>query len=106
VQPQQRSLEHPHLTQVRWAARFGQVPDIERLEGIHGLHEMGQAQYRHAWAWVHFMLHGPSEARAELVSYLSDIHAHAPPGKLSQRLRQRVPGLERQFADHFKTWQR
>ena len=48
--------------------------------------DMGQAQYRDAWAWTHFMLHGSAEARDELIRFLADLQAHSPPGLLSQRL--------------------
>jgi hypothetical protein len=65
---------------------------------------MGRTQYRHAWAWTHFLLHGPPEAREELVRYLADIQALTPPGQLSRRLRHRIPDLERAFADHFRGW--
>jgi hypothetical protein len=65
---------------------------------------MDEANYRGAWAWVHFMLHGPPEAREELVAFLADIHARTPPGLLSRRLERRLPGLDRRVADHFKSW--
>lgn len=104
VVQQERAYGHSHLSSVRWAARFGQSPKIESLEQLRDLSEMGQTQYRHAWAWVHFMLHGPEEAKEELVRYLADIQAHTPPGHLSRRLRARLPRLEVQFREHFRNW--
>ena len=65
---------------------------------------MDVADYRRAWAWVHFMLHGPPEAREELINFLKDIAAHSPPGQLSERLSRRIPDLERSFVTHFSTW--
>ena len=67
---------------------------------------MQQADYRSAWAWVHFMLLGPNQAREELVGYLADIRAKTPPGLLSQRLSRRLPSLQRSFSAHFKSWKR
>jgi hypothetical protein len=67
---------------------------------------MGRREYRDAWAWTHFMLHGPEEARDELLRYLADVQASAPPGLLSQRLRRRLPDLEDSFAKHFQHWAR
>lgn len=104
VRPERRAREHPHLGKLRWSARFGKVPEIQALEGIETLGEMGQAEYRAAWAWVHFMLHGPPEARDVLISYLADIQAHSPPGLLSDRLRRRLPDLQRQITSHFQTF--
>jgi hypothetical protein len=51
------------------------------------------------------MLHGPEPARKELIRYLADIRDFIPPGQLSHRLRQRLPNLEQQFAEHFKAWE-
>jgi hypothetical protein len=50
------------------------------------------------------MLHGPREAHEELARYLADIQALTPPGQLSQRIRHRLPNVERQFVEHFKDW--
>ena len=41
---------------------------------------MDRSDYRAAWAWVHFMLHGPVEARDELVRFLADIRLGTPLG--------------------------
>jgi hypothetical protein len=96
----------PHLKFTRWSARLGTLPRIEDLEQIEKVDDMDDAAYRHSWAWVHFMLHGPAEARDELRRYLAEIEAGSPPGKLSERLRRRVPDLEQRFRSHFRGWQR
>lgn len=98
----QRASGHANLSGARWSSRFGVVPSLERLESKGQLTEMGAADYRAAWAWVHFMLHGPSQVRAELTSYLRDIQNGTPPGLLSSRLGR----LDRQFAAHFVGWKR
>jgi hypothetical protein len=67
---------------------------------------MTGTDYRHAWAWCHFMLHGPPEGRAELVEFLADIRAGTPPGKLSERLELRLPGADKRLVQHFKSWKR
>ena len=100
----QRATASPHLTRIRWSARFAQVPNLEKLESIADLADMGVDQYRGAWAWVHFMLHGPAEAHDELLSYLAAIEARTPPGVLSQRLQRRMPDLKERFLDHFRNW--
>ena len=77
------------------------MSDLERLAQ---LDEMGAAEYRHAWAWVHCMLHNSAESRAELVAFLADIAAHTPPGQLSERLRRRLGGNEALVEQHFRSW--
>jgi len=106
VPAQQRAFDNPHLTGLKWNLWFSGVPRLEDLESVGTLEDMRQAEYRSAWAWVHFMLHGSRLAHAELVGYLNDIQAHTPPGLLSQRLRRHVPGVEQRFAAHFKSWRR
>jgi hypothetical protein len=106
VAPQLRAYDNEHLGKLRWYARFGKLPKIERLEQIASINGMGQTEYREAWAWVHFMIHGPQAAREELRGYLADIQAHSPPGILSKRLRRRIPDLDRQLSIHLKTWKK
>jgi hypothetical protein len=103
-----RAYEHPHFKAVKFFAhtRIGKVPDLDHLEQLRDLSQMGASEYRQAWAWVHFMLHGSSVAHDELLRFLSDIRAQTPPGPLSQRLRRRIPDLEQSFAEHFRQWKR
>ena len=86
--------------------RFGIIPDVAVLESFGDLSEMGGAEYRYAWAWVHFMLHGPLPVHRALVHYLADIRRGNPPGKLSERLHQAAPQLKRQLITHFSQWRR
>jgi hypothetical protein len=104
VPPSERAYGHPHLTAVRWGARWGRVPDLARLEMTHELVRLNSDDYRAAWAWVHFMLHGPGVARATLRRYLLDIRAHAPAGRLQDRLARELPSLRRSFLRHFQQW--
>jgi hypothetical protein len=99
-----RAFAHPHLAKVKWSVRLGQKPTLDRLEQLRGLEQMGPGEYRHAWAWVHFMLHGSTDAHDELVRFLADIRAHVPPGQLSERLSRRIPNLDKKFTEHFKQW--
>ncbi|MEK6249201.1 MAG: hypothetical protein N2C12_13550, partial [Planctomycetales bacterium] len=87
-----------------WHFRFGQVPAMERLESKQELADMGRSEYRSSWAWVHFMTHGPAEARAVLVKYLEDIYNGTPPGQLSVKLRQQLTDPKRAMVQHFKTF--
>ena len=106
VPPEKRAFDNPYLGGVQWNLRFGIVPQLENLEKKGDLSEMGRTEYRDSWAWVHFMLLGPRQARDELGRYLADIRASTPPGLLNRRLQQRLPATRRYFAAHFKSWRR
>lgn len=106
VPPAERAYDNPHLGALRWDLRFGNSPSMTALEAKGDLAEMSATDYRHSWAWVHFMIHGPKEARDELVGFLGDIRMSIPPGKLSERLARRLPHPEKLLAQHFKTWRR
>lgn len=101
-----RAFDHPHMNELRWNLRFGMVRGIQSLEACEEIEEMGKEEYRFAWAWVHFMLHGPLPAHRALVHYLRDIQRGAVPGKLSERLTSALPDLETQMVRHFKNWKR
>jgi hypothetical protein len=105
VEAGQRAAGHPHQKYVKWNAYLGQTPALEDLEQVREVNQMTRTRYRHAWAWVHFLLHGPPEAREELQRFLADLQALTPPGLLSRRLRHRLPDLDTRFADHCRNWQ-
>jgi hypothetical protein len=101
---EKRAAGHSHLPRVRWLARLRGITPLEQLEQIESLERMRQADYRDAWAWVHFMLHGPPAAREVLRDYLAEIQSHQPPEPLSKRPRQRIPQLDQRVTDHFIQW--
>lgn len=105
VASEERADGNPHGKYVKLNAYLWQTPRLEDLEQLRDLSQMTRTRYRHAWAWVHFLLHGPPEAREELQRFLADIQALTPPGLLSRRLRQRLPDLDARFAEHCRTWE-
>lgn len=96
-----RQKLNPHLPVIRTMIREGQMPRLPELETIEQVSEMGKHEYRDAWAWAHFMLEGPDEARSVLRQYLADLADDSEPGRLSDRLRQKLPNLNRRLAEHF-----
>ncbi|OHB79159.1 MAG: hypothetical protein A2W31_18440 [Planctomycetes bacterium RBG_16_64_10] len=106
VPAQQRVYDHPHLARLKWNMRLGIIPPLASLENKQKLEEMGALEYRFSWAWVHFMLHGSRGGLAALRSFLADIQAGTPPGRLSQRLVATDPQIEHRMIDHFKRWRR
>ena len=97
-----RVFGHSHLQALRRNGLRQNAPSLARLERLAKLEQMGPSEYREAWAWVHFMLHGSPIARSELRQFLHDIQA--PPGKLSSRLASQVPNLDAEFVAHFRHW--
>jgi len=97
-----RAAGNPHLETVRAQVAGGQLPPLADLEALTDLGDMGVSEYRDAWAWVHFLLHGPREVREEFIRYLGELETGGDPGPLSERLRRRLPDLDRQVAEHFR----
>jgi len=102
VPHEQRAGHNPHLAAVRALVRSGELPRLEALEQLDEIDDMGRDEYRDAWAWVHFAVHGPREANEELTRYLADLAAGVEPGPLSERLRRRLPDLNRRVVEHFR----
>jgi len=98
----QRAGHHPHLAAVRALVRSGELPRLEALEQLDEISQMGRDEYRDAWAWMHFAIHGPPAANEELKGYLADLAAGAEPGPFSERLRRRLPDLNRRVVEHFR----
>lgn len=102
----QRAFGHPYLKTVRLWANLGYVPSLSKLEAVPHMDAMDGNKYRWAWAWVHFMLHGPPSARAELVEYLRTLSQYGVPEPLSERFAKRLGDSRRMYLDHFKHWTR
>jgi hypothetical protein len=98
----QRLASHPFLPGVRRNAQQALVPALETLERKRDLTEMGDAEYRDAWAWVHFLIHGPAPAREEFLAYLAELRRSSPEQPLSARLQQRLDAPGRAFVEHFR----
>jgi len=106
VPAQRRVYDNPHMSATRWAAWFYRLRSLRQLEELDDVRHMGKAEYRAAWAWVHFMLHGPPEAHQVLVHFLRDIRDQVPPGNLSERMRQAMPDFEKKCLEHFRRFGR
>jgi len=102
----ERLHDNPHMRSTKLAVRFKGRPRLEDVEGRRNMSEMGGKEYRESWAWVHFMLHGPPEARRTLLEYLANVQEGNPTSPLGSELRRRIPNLEYQYVEHFKRWDR
>lgn len=101
VSPKRAANDHPHYRLTRWAARFGRIPDLQRLESLNSLSQMGKKEYQAAWAWTHFFIHSSPRSNEIIKSYLATIQSHTPPGQLSSQL-QLVPNWRQRFLEHFR----
>ncbi len=103
--PVERASGHPSQKRVTLSAKFGLTwhPNLAKLEAKNELTEVSLGNYREAWAWVHFLLHGPPQVTHLLQRYLLTIQAEQPPGPFSAHLRQVVPDPERALTSHLKS---
>ena len=99
-----RSSGNSHLSSLKRSILFGWRPGIAKLEAAEDLADMGANEYREAWAWAHFMLHGPPEVRQVLSDYLFDIQSGEDAGLLSTRLVETVPQAEIRLVEHIRHW--
>ncbi len=99
----ERMYDHPHLANLRWNPWSGAAP-LAELERHVELEDMSRREYRDAWAWVHFCLHGPAEVRQEFSQYIDDLANGQATLPLSQRMGRRIAKLDEQLSRHLKTW--
>jgi hypothetical protein len=97
----QSSLEHPFASRVRWSLRLGWRPKLTSLEAIARSSDMDVGAYRHAWAWVDFLLNESDESRAVLAGYLKNIADGQPPEPLSDVLTTKLPDAEKRLVQYF-----
>lgn len=83
-----------HAQALSASLQKGWRPDLERLEHLEKVEHMHRPDYREAWAWVHFMLHGSPDTRQVLLEYIQDLRTDSHPGSLRARLVAQVPDCE------------
>lgn len=95
-----QGLNYRHLEQFQAQGDQPWNPDLKRLDSLCDLAHMTLLDYQESWAWVHFMLQGPPEARTILLQYLQDLKHGTAKSSLESRLRQQLPNLEEIFRQH------
>jgi len=75
VPMQDRAVQHPYMSQVRWNAKRGSVPALDRLVKLETIDDMGMKEYRDSWAWTHFLIHRSPETHRLLAAYLQMLAA-------------------------------
>jgi hypothetical protein len=89
-----------HLQTLSQSVQNGWRPDLDRLEALEKVEQMQRADYREAWAWVHFMLHGSPDTREVLLSYLHELRTNPHPGSLHPRLSSEVRNLDNRLVGY------
>lgn len=102
--PADRPRGPSHLDSVLRDAGRGRLRSLKALEKKHDLAEMTEIDYRYAWAWTHFLLHGPPAASQELWSLLSALRRFEPPALISERLAEALGEPEQALLAHFRGW--
>jgi len=103
VPVRQRVDGNPHRAELKRAIGWsGWQPNLATLEAKRSLASMSADDYRDSWGWVHFMLHGPPEARAALEEFLETIPSGREPTPLSISLQRRLPDLDRRVIQHLR----
>jgi hypothetical protein len=82
------------------AIQNGWRPDLDRLERLEKTEQMQRADYREAWAWVHFLNHSSPETRQILLDYLHELQSNSNPELLSKRLARDIPSFEDRFLSY------
>ena len=97
----QRERGNPYARSTRRELTWKRPTPLAQLERMTKLQQMGSSEYREAWSWVHFMLHGPEPARVALHDYFESVQRHEPPMPLSQSLGTKLRSPEHALATHF-----
>lgn len=100
----ERALGNPHADALKWNMRLGFVRSLKSLEAKQQLEDLSARDYQFAWAWTHFLLHGPKPATEQLWAYLGSIRRSEPPGLMSARIEQALPDSDRELVRHFRRW--
>src|SRR5947208_2017579 len=95
--PETKGINRQHVLLLQ---RDGLKPDLPRLEQFTQVEQMNPAEYREAWAWVHYILRGNPDARKALLGYVQQLRKSATPGPLLPQIKPPTPDLNEALLDH------
>jgi Lipopolysaccharide kinase (Kdo/WaaP) family len=87
-------INREYATKLSVLLAQGWQPNLKRLENFDDNAQMRRSDYQEAWAWVHFMMHGPPEAKRVLLAYLNDLRTNSDPKPISRRLAKDCPDFQ------------
>ena len=82
--PTGRNAEH--LNRLPDDEKAGWKPDLVRLETLKSVREMTPRDYRESWAWVHYLLNGPTPGKKALLAYIARPRTEPDAPSFSERL--------------------
>lgn len=103
IGPKAGTINPEYAERLSKAIQNGWEPDLSRLESLERVDQMQRADYREAWAWVHFMLHHTPDTRQVLLSYVEELKANRKPEHLSLRLKKDLPRYKDRFLSYVST---
>jgi hypothetical protein len=99
--PERNGINPAHVQMLRKDLVNGKYKlSLSRLEGLKEVNEMGPAEYREAWAWVHLMLRTRPEAKTVLLSYLQQLRGKRHPGLLGPKLAHTYEAMDETLVAH------
>jgi hypothetical protein len=96
-------LNPEHTSRISLAMKHGWTPDLARLEKLEDINEMQRSDYQEAWAWVHYLLHGPDDGQTVLLTYVKSLRtaSHAP--SLASSVRKELVDPEVRLVAHLQS---
>jgi len=70
------------------------------LEMLDEVGKMNRAEYREAWAWVHYLLHSTPENKKVILSFIQLLRENPNPGSLREKLVENVQMPESELKAH------
>jgi hypothetical protein len=93
-------LHREHTQNLAIAVKNGWRPDLARLEKIEDVPKMSLADYREAWAWVHFLLNDAPGGRELLVNYCKTLRKSDRPPRISPEVARMFPDSDVRLASY------
>lgn len=96
-------INQEHARGLAEMSMHGWRPNLDRLEQLEDVAEMQSADYREAWAWVHFLLHESDDGRQLLLDYLAKLETTRDPPSLAAMIKSDLPAPEDRLAAYIGT---
>ena len=98
---QTATVRKNYVASIQRELNLGRVHNITQLAAITKLEQMGEAEYRDCWAWVHFLLDGPQRQDRLLQRYLNQLAQKNPVASVQRIALAEYQDISRSFTIHF-----